>query len=296
MTEQVCESLGFEPLESRAFRSLFGYLVQAPTLRLGIPSRFPIIFVLRPELQRADIQDIQDLMNVLRVTSFFALLVVVGKTPASKERAKNLASTSDGSAEDFIFLDYEDLRSLFLASDARRRLVDIILEQADLTVVSPYVISGPVPDNMFFGRDYEIKAIMRTIRDRNYAILGGRKIGKTSMLTKIHRLLGQTSGFRSYYLDCEHVFDYQHLLRSLALACQPPGMPESIDDLRHLAICLRRRHEGKTVVFLLDEVDHLLAYDSAEPGSPLLPAASIDHGRPLPVCLLRGTGLASSVS
>jgi photosystem II stability/assembly factor-like uncharacterized protein len=261
LTEQVCELLGFEPLESRAFRSLFGYLVQAPTLRLGIPSRFPIIFALRPELQAADIQDIRDLMNVLNVTSFFALLVIIDQTPEGKERVRTLASSANGSADDCIVLNYQDLRSLFLASDARRSLVNVILEQADLTLVSPYVLSGPVPDNMFFGRDYEIKAIMRTIRDRNHAILGGRKIGKTSVLTKIHRLLEQTSGFCAYYLDCEHIFDYQQFLASLALACQPPGMPKTIDDLRHLAICLRRQHGGKTIVFLFDEIDHLLAFD-----------------------------------
>ncbi len=262
LTERVCELLGFEPLEGRSFRSLFGYLVQAPTLRLGIPSRFPIVFVLRSELERADIQDTRDLMNVLRVTSFFALLVIIDKTPTGKEHVRELARAVNGSADDLIVLNYHDLRSLFLAADARRRLVDTILEQADLTLVSPYVTSGPVPSNMFFGRDYEIKAIMRTIRDRNYAILGGRKIGKTSVLTKIHRLLEQTSDFRAYYLDCEHIFDYTQFLTLLALACQPPGLPETIEDLRHLAICLRRQHEGKTIVFLLDEIDHLLAFDT----------------------------------
>jgi len=261
LTERLCDLLGFEPLESRTFRSLFGYLVQAPTLRLGIPSRFPIIFALRPELQREDIQDIRDLMNVLRVTSFFALLVIIDRTATGKEQAKALAAATNGSADDFIFLNYDDLRSLYLATDARRRLVDAILEQADLTLVSPYVITGPVPDDMFFGREYEIKAIMRTIRDRNYAVLGGRKIGKTSVLTKIHRLLEQTSGYQPYYLDCEHIFNYRHLLSSWALVCQPGGAPVSIDDLRHMAICLRRKHEGKTIVFLLDEVDHLLAFD-----------------------------------
>ena len=261
LTERICEMLGFEPLESRAFRSLFGYLVQAPTLRLGLPSRFPIVFVLESEWQRTDVQDIRDLMSVLRATAFFALVVLIDETPTAKEEARSLATAAGSGADDFIFLNYNDLRSLFLARDPRRRLVDAILEQADLTLVSPYVTSGPVPDNMFFGRDYEIKAIIRTIRDRNYAILGGRKIGKTSVLTKLHRMLEQTSGFRPYYVDCEHIFDYRQLLSSLALACQPPSVPVSVDDLRHLAVCLRRQNEGKTIVFLFDEIDHLLTFD-----------------------------------
>jgi len=261
LTEQLCTLLGFEPLEGRTFRSLFGYMVQAPTLRLGIPSRFPVIYAFKPQLQRADIRDIRDLMTVLNATSFFALLVLVDQAPASKEQVRETTAAMKGRADDLIVLDYQDLRNLFLATDVRRSLVDAILKQADLALVSPYVTSGPVADNMFFGRDYEIKAILRTIRERNYAIIGGRKIGKTSMLTKIHRLLEETGGFHAYYMDCEHIFDYSQFLSSLVLACQSAGTPKTIEDIRHLVICVRRQHGGGTIVFLFDEIDHLLAFD-----------------------------------
>jgi photosystem II stability/assembly factor-like uncharacterized protein len=261
ITELLCELLGFSPLENRTFKSLFGYMVKAPAVRLSIPPRFPVVFLLGREVEEEDIRDVRDLMSVLNVTSFFALLVVIDETPERRERARELRRLVRGSSDDFIVLDYQDLRSLFLASDAERRLIEMILAQVDLTVVSPYVISGPVPENMFFGRDYELKAIMRTIRDRSFAIVGGRKIGKTSILTKVHRLIEQTAGFMPFYLDCQHVVSHEEFFAALAILCQVEVDTSSPEVLRRIILRVRRQRNEGTVVLLFDEVDNMLGYD-----------------------------------
>lgn len=261
ITEQLCELLSFSPIETRVFKSLFGYVVRVPNLRLSVPARFPIIFVLKRGLSEDDIRDIRGLMSVLNMTSFFALLVVVDDQIDSRERAKVLKRLVQDGADDFIVLDYQDLHSLFLATDAERRLVELILAQADLTVISPYITSGPVPEHMFFGRDYELKAIMRTLRDHSFAIVGGRKIGKTSVLAKVHRLMAQSGDLKSFYLDCQHVSNYTEFFNALAVACQVSVGPAVPDELRHIILRLRRRSEGQTIVLLLDEVDGLLAFD-----------------------------------
>ncbi len=262
MTEQLCELLGFSALSSRTFRSLFGYMVGASTLRLSIPHQFPIVFVLKRNLDGDDVRDIRDLMKVLNATSFFALLIVVGEDPMDRSQSTALKGLVRSGAEDFIVLDYQDLCRLYLATDAERQLVNTILEQMDLTVVSPYVISGPVSGNMFFGRDYELKAITRTVRDRSFAIVGGRKIGKTSVLRKVHDLLAHTSGFAPIYLDCQHVITYREFFDALALASQLDAVADALPDaLRRIAVHLRRQHGGVMLVILLDEVDQLLAHD-----------------------------------
>lgn len=264
ITEQVCELLGFSPIEYRTFHSLFGYLVKAPTVRLSIPLNFPIIFMLKRDLTIEDVRGVRDLMSVLNVTSFFALLVVVDDALDLRERAKELKRLVRSGADDFIVLDYQDLRSLFLSKDAERQLISIILTQVDLTVVSPYVLSGPVPENMFFGRDYELKAILRTIRERSFAIVGGRKIGKTSVLNKVHRLIEQTSGLFSIHLDCQYVTNYQEFFDAFAQNAQITIEAAAPDMLRRAMVRLRRQRGGNMIVLLLDEVDQLLAYDSQQ--------------------------------
>lgn len=262
VAEQLCELLGFSPLESRTYRSLFGYMVSAPAVRLSIPPRFPVVFLLQSDPSEQDVRDARDLMSVLKVNSFFALLVVVDQAASRRQGARELRGLLRGGADDFIVLDYRDLRSLFLAADPVRRLVDLILSQVDLTVVSPYVVSGPVAEKMFFGRDYELKAIMRTVRDHSFAVVGGRKIGKTSVLHKAHRLMDESGGLYSLYLDCQHVMDHDEFFGTLAAAGQVQLDPASPGSLRRTILRLLRQHNAGVMVLLLDEVDRLLAFDT----------------------------------
>ena len=263
LCEQLCDLLGFSPLTNRTFKSLAGCMVRASTIRLSLPARFPIIFMLKSSLDEEDVRDVRALMLALNATSFFSLLVVVCDESHRRERVQKLKELVHSGADDFIVLDYRDLYSLFLAVDAERQLMSIILGQVDLTVVSPYVVSGPVPENMFFGRDYELKAIMRTIRDRSFAIVGGRKIGKTSILNRVNQLVVQTGDFSAFYLDCHHVTNYREFFETIAIKCQVQvGSMESPDVLRRVVVRLRQKGgNGNTIVFLLDEVDSLLLFD-----------------------------------
>jgi photosystem II stability/assembly factor-like uncharacterized protein len=262
LTEQLCLLLGFTPIESRPLRDLFGYMVKAPTVRLAVPQRFPIIFALSHHLGAGFMRDVRDLMRVLDTTSFFALLVII-EEPVSPQLAAQEARRlcQSGSAEDFIVLDYPDLASLFLATDASRRLIEIILSQVDLTIVSPYIVAGSVPDNMFFGRDYELKAIMRTVRDKSFAIVGGRRIGKTSVLTQVNRMMQQSGGFAALYLDCQYITDYKSFFAAFSLTFEVELATGEPDALRHVLLWLRQRYQGRALVMLLDEVDRLLVYD-----------------------------------
>jgi hypothetical protein len=219
LTEQLCEVLGFVPLESRSYRSLFGYMVKAPAVRLSLPPRFPIIFSLGGPVDAERLRQVRDFMRLLNATSFFGLLVAAD-APEEQGAADAWRRLIHGGADDLIVLDEAALAGLLLATDPERALVDRILTQIDLTVVSPYLSAGPVPENMFFGRDYEIKAILRTIRDRSFAIVGGRKIGKTSVLTHVYRLIAAGDEYRAVYLDCQHVSNYGEFFEALSAKTQ----------------------------------------------------------------------------
>ncbi|MBI3913297.1 MAG: TniB family NTP-binding protein [Chloroflexi bacterium] len=267
MVDQLCLMLGFTRVEDRTFQNMTGFVVRAPALRLKIPPRFPILFIPSHDITENQIGVLRDLMNVLNVTSYFALIIDLRDTPSpdSKPTLKTLVRKN---VHDFIVLDGADIRRLLAARDQPRRLVEIILDQVDLTVVSPYVTSGPVSENMFFGRDYEIKTIIRTVRDTNFAIVGGRKIGKTSVLARVNKLLQEMPDYQPFYLDCQAIrtpADFFHAIDTLWPAHLPEASPEGF---RRMVTDMRTRYPGKVMVMLFDEIDALLKSD-IEQGEPL---------------------------
>jgi hypothetical protein len=261
IARQLCDLLGFTMVDSRNYRHLVGYVVKAPSLRLNVPPRFPIIFLRRREFSPEDINDLINFMGVLSMSSFFALLIDLNDSPEKLEKRKNLRLLVRESIHDFIVLDGRALRHIIMARHPERRLIDIILGQVDLTVVSPYVTSGPVPENMFFGRDNEIKTITRKIKDASFALVGGRKIGKTSTLTKIYRMLAETMDHFPLYLDCQPVRDYVTFFEAVSAIWEVRLPGPTPQNFRSMATDLAREWRRGTIVILLDEVDALLQYD-----------------------------------
>jgi photosystem II stability/assembly factor-like uncharacterized protein len=260
IVDQLCALLGFTRIDVRTYKGLIGYVVRAPALRLKIPPRFPIIFVPRHEAEEADLEALRDLMGVLNMVSYFALIVDLRDRPPRDQR-QSLANLVREAIHDFIVLDGRSIRDLFFARDHARRLVEIILSQVDLTVVSPYVTSGPVPANMFFGRESELKTIVRTVRDTNFAIVGGRKIGKTSVLARVLQLLQDAPEYQPFYLDCQAVHSHEDFFETVDTMWRialPARTPEAF---RRIATDLPAQYPARTIVILFDEIDGLLRYD-----------------------------------
>jgi hypothetical protein len=261
LASQLCDIVGFTMLDARTYRNLHGYVVKAPALRLRVPPRFPIIFLRKREFSLEDINDVRSLMNILNMTSYFALLIDLNDWPAQLDKQKNLKYLVRGAIHDLIVLDGSDLRQIIIARDHEQRLIQIILSQVDLTVVSPYVTSGPVPENMFFGRDNELKTITRKVKDCSFALIGGRKIGKTSILAKVYRLLSETPTYFPMYLDCQAVTDYDTFFEAVSSMWEVELASQSPAGFRQLITQLANDWSGGTIVILLDEVDALLSYD-----------------------------------
>lgn len=267
IVDQLCVLLGFTRLEERSYKGLVGYVVRAPALRLKIPPRFPIIFIPRHEAREEDLEALRDLMGILNMVSYFALVIDLRDTPPSDPR-RSLAHLLRQATHDFIVLDGSAVRRLLAARDSSRALVEIILSQVDLTVVSPYVTSGPVPANMFFGREAELKTIVRTVRDTNFAIVGGRKIGKTSILARVFQLLQEAPEYHPLYLDCQAVHSYTDFCEAVDTMWRITVPTPTPEGFRRMATDLPTRYPAPTVVMLFDEIDGLLAYDLAQ-GEPL---------------------------
>ena len=205
----VREAIGYRLCDQIPyFRGTVGYMIEAPFLWIR-QSRFPLLFVAFDSQHPDLLATVLNQLATAGTTEFFALLVVVPPRGATSGReADELRRIVKNSVyrQDFVVLDREHLASI-VAHNSSGRLIDIIIDQVDdLSVLSPYVVRGPVPGQMFFGRESEIKTISQGLRRGDYAVVGGRRIGKSSILLRLKRLLGDDPRYRAIYLDCEAHF------------------------------------------------------------------------------------------
>jgi hypothetical protein len=109
-----------------------------------------------------------------------------------------------------LVLNEAEVKHLIGARLPTRALSDLVLDKVSLTTVSPFYTRGPVPEHMFFGREREINEVRSKLRSHSVALIGGRRIGKTSTLQRIQRMLEHAeSDYVPYYLDCHGATNYK---------------------------------------------------------------------------------------
>lgn len=160
-------------------------------------------------------------------------------------------------------LNEADLKRLVTAQLPIRALIDLVLNRVKLFTVSPFYTQGPVPDNMFFGRDSEIGDVMDKLRTHSVLLIGGRRIGKTSTLQRIQRRLkANSSQYDPYYLDSYQIQDYHSFFYRIRRNWQVPIRSDASPvEFETVIDVLRKRSHPKQVVLLFDEVDRLLEFD-----------------------------------
>jgi tetratricopeptide (TPR) repeat protein len=255
LTDQLCSALGFVrvPDRDRQHEQLHARMICTPTLHYRLPSRFPLIVFAKQSVETADVRDLLDLMRILEHPIGFAFLVTLGDA----DRLKTLLDR-EVFEHDFVVLSRHNLEQILLSRDKVGRLTQTILEQVSLTLISPYRVAGPVPESMFFGREKQIRTIRDTIRDTNVTLTGGRRIGKTSILRKVQRILKTQLDCKTLFLDC-HAVDTPEIFNR--------EFTEKLSDQRKPPTTFRQAIEtvkvveGRLIVILLDEVDDLLQHD-----------------------------------
>jgi hypothetical protein len=147
----------------------------------------------------------------------------------------------------------------------RRTFKQLVLKYVNLAIVSPYIMTGPVSDNVFFGREPETRDIVEHSRNESYVVIGGRRIGKSSLLGRLHRVRLPAAGFQTLYHDCSSTLTCDAFLNATIRNWHPepsPDAPATFNDL------LQSPPIDKPLVLLLDEVDKLVPVDRAD-GWPL---------------------------
>ena len=158
-------------------------------------------------------------------------------------------------------LDHQCVKDIFLADRPREAFLDVILRQVNVAILSPFQHEGAT--EMFYGRSKELQTVISSIMrpgEVNTAVIGPRRVGKTSLLKRVLRDMEGTKGLQTEYLDlseCTRIEAFRVKLRyRLNIDDQSGGAGQLVGDVRRYC-----RESSRRLVLLLDETDRLLKAD-----------------------------------
>jgi hypothetical protein len=227
---------------------------------LNIPTQIPVFFLLNSRVDSQQIDDIRYTLTTLSEMSNRLFLLANIGTNQEPEKIVWLLSENltKPFAYDPVLLTFDDLYTILVAHSPREAFRQLILSHVNLVTVSPYSTTGPTPDNVFFGRETESREIVENLHDKSFAVIGGRRIGKTSLLSRLHRIRLPGAGFRTIYHDCSTTPTYETFMHADIRNWRPeppPGAPNQLAEL------LRFPTLNEPYVLLLDEADKLVPDD-----------------------------------
>ncbi len=270
LTYFLCQALNFNylkhPYNSATQGQFYGRMIDAsnPAFSLNIRPEFPVIYTCQTQYSEEDVvMGVMGLLHRFKIeANFFALLIVFSNFQEFRQKVRESAHKND-----CIVLTYNHLWDILTAKAPIQQLTVFILEQIDLVFLSPYTVGGPVPEKMFFGRAEEEKTLLQNIGRKDYALLGNRKSGKTSLLNQIYSHLQNISNYQVFYCDLQAVNDYETFYLELFLSY--PKLEEKVGKITMLSPSIfyklvhdiKRLYSKKKIIFIFDEVDEILAYD-----------------------------------
>lgn len=166
----------------------------------------------------------------------------------------------------------DELLLLYLARETESRLKTFMRCALPMSSINPYMETGPVPPEMFFGRSDERKSLQQTT---GYSLVfGGRQLGKSALLQQVERefhspelerfvirrdikMLGDPASNRA---DPELIWsDIRAGMEESGLL--PKTTATTADTISQQIRTMMDEHLNRRVLVLLDETDNFLAAD-----------------------------------
>jgi len=262
------DSLGLTP---RLHDEVLGYqlyLVDLSSWKLRFSDRTPMLWITEADLtalsERELAQSIGDAIRTRNLEDRYPILLIDGPGQAIQAHLRTAfvqALTLDRFAQAAVM-------------ESRRptgELLDHLSIQLDLAALSPYETSKPVTGSRFFGREVEVRRILQS-PESNVAIMGIRRIGKTSLMREVERQLRElasesgddTAQERIQFMDCSALTSPEDFVREVVRRLRAQELPRLSnrqypiyfpDFLRRMA-----QRTGGRLVFFLDEFDKLLTW------------------------------------
>lgn len=161
---------------------------------------------------------------------------------------------------DLIPLDFQDLARILSSTTPVQKFKELLLAEINLEMISPFVTTGPVVGRIFFGRENNLRQIKEKIASQNYVLIGGRRIGKTSIVKQLEHYILPAAGFHTLYHDCSFTLTENELLRVIRdnrfwFSSKP------IRDYKTFFEVVQELASPKPLVILLDEIDGIIKTD-----------------------------------
>lgn len=159
----------------------------------------------------------------------------------------------------------ENLKPILLSPYPATALKEeIIIKQIKPSLLNPYQVEGAVTTT-FYGR-LDTRRRILSLKNRNFAIVGVRKIGKSSLLMNVIKNLPADTCY--IHMDLTNCINYEVFLERLEFEIskefhQPVNFANSLAkfhrDIKDLVNHFK--DECKKLIFIFDEVDSLIHYD-----------------------------------
>lgn len=245
-------------------RRLETFTVDLSEWKLSLSDRTPCLWIRSPEhLNLPPVDLAYQIRDVVYQQGWQRMTVLVLVDGVAEELRQQLSHTFNLQC---IVLDAQQQKAIFDASSPTRVMLDLILEQIPRAQLSPYETSDWVSGSRFFGRERDLRRIRG--HASNFMIFGIRRIGKTSLLREIERLLDledpPTEGSRRHvYIECSTLETSDDFYREVAaqfgvsLKLFLSRKTQSLRAATKIFDYLASEQRGQ-ITFLLDEFDRLL--------------------------------------
>ena len=164
---------------------------------------------------------------------------------------------------DLVVLDRSDIYKILFTEHHRRILIKIMIEQHGISVLSPFSHTRIPVGSMFYGRKEEMQKIIRSRFNLNFAIIGSRRIGKSTLLFNIKNYLDQEKYFHTIFLDCYRIRTASDFVQQV-IAKLEPRLSVRVQISTFYDVMKKVRSILKTkIILIIDEIDELLEYDKS---------------------------------
>jgi hypothetical protein len=258
-------------LKAKLHKEVLGYdlyLIDLSGWKLRFSDRTPVLIVQDSDLAAMSARELaESLGDLVRSQSLVErnpILLVSGDAGDLKQQLR-LAY------QPLLVLDDADMQAVRESRRPSGELLDRLAPQLDLSLLAPYETSKPVTGSRFFGREFEVRRILQT-EDSNFAIMGIRRIGKTSLMREIERQLKEQAQdadnedalTRILFMDCSALASPANFVQEVVRKLRPQELSRLSskqfpiffpDFLERMA-----QRYGGPIVFFLDEFDRVLTW------------------------------------
>ena len=257
--DEVSKKLGIEIEKAKDQNGDFVWNTKDLFYDLPILNPLPILVSEEKRLTDTQIEKIKDrLIKLSNPKGRISMVYLACDLEAFESTRAKFIAFSDAFAYDVIMLHPNTALEIIRASEPRKALRHFILSRVNIKTISPYTTRGPTPEDFFFGREHEMREITNHIDSKSYAIIGGRRIGKTSVLNRLHKIRFANSGFTSVFYDCSLIQTSDNFLNAQVHNWQPPRKDNNQNNFGDL---FNKIPKEKPFVLLLDEADKLIPID-----------------------------------